>query len=88
MTISVKKCDDGVPLPEGSSGTFFTWDTWDDEAGRSISQHEDADEARRAAACMEREPRYRELLDYIVGSGCKHGHILEALVAASKIPAK
>lgn len=82
MTISVRKCDRGVPLPEGSHGTFFTWDTWDDEEARSISSHREKDDAVRAADCMNDQPLFRELLEHATRGGGSHTKVLEALVSA------
>lgn len=82
--LTVKKCDNGVPLPEGSRGTFYTWDTFDEERWRTVTQHRDECDARIAARWMNEQPWLRLLVEQVNRGDCSHRAILEALLVAAQ----
>ncbi|MDB4993783.1 MAG: hypothetical protein JWM74_1215 [Myxococcaceae bacterium] len=77
-----KKCDNGVPLPEGSTGTWFTWDVWDEDRAKSVSRHRSEDEATDAAQMMTKQPLLRDLIEHIKLEGQTDTAILGSLFAA------
>jgi len=82
--ITIKKCDEGVPLPEGSSGTFYTWDTWDETEGKSITRHRRKSEARAAADRMNADPTLRTRITALLAR-VRGSHDLDTMALSAMV---